>query len=314
MIRADSMIISVTGANGFLGRHIIQAAIRREWTVNAIVRRTDTAQLVESIGAKPHIIPDLTPKALGPIIRESNAILHFIGITEGDPADFDRINFGLAKIVLETAIQHDIGRIITPSGLGVDHYGKKPWATNPYFESKMKIEQLFQAQDHPFVIFRPSYILGPGDELLPYMMQDLLNGTIKIAGDGTKPMQPIFVKDASEIFLNAAAGKGLTNEIYDLVGPEIITMNQLIDRVVAVMRQQGLRVPAYRVVHVPLDQASEILGLSQEDVDVTQCDILGDNNPIQRDFEIKLTPLDTAIEAVVRVVQETPSKKDHDIK
>ncbi|MFQ6126098.1 MAG: hypothetical protein ACE5R6_16040 [Candidatus Heimdallarchaeota archaeon] len=51
-------------------------------------------------------------------------MLHFIGITKDDPADFDRINVGLAKIVLETAILHKIGRIITPFSLGVDHYGK----------------------------------------------------------------------------------------------------------------------------------------------------------------------------------------------
>ncbi|MFQ6126099.1 MAG: hypothetical protein ACE5R6_16045 [Candidatus Heimdallarchaeota archaeon] len=52
----------------------------------------------------------------------------------------------------------------------------------------MKIEQLFQTHDYPFVIIRPSYILGPGDELLPYMVQDLLKETIKLTGDGTKPM------------------------------------------------------------------------------------------------------------------------------
>jgi len=312
MKNTDSLTISITGSNGFLGRHTVQATIRRGWMVNAIVRRLPAAQLVASLGATPHILSPITSDGLSPIIQDSDAILHFIGITGGDPSDFDRINVGSAKIVLETAIHVGVGRVITLSGLGVDQYGNKPWATNAYFASKLKIEQHFQAHKHPWIIFRPSYILGPGDELLPYLVEELLAGTVYVAGDGNKPMQPIFVDDATEIFLKAAEGKGQTNQIYELVGPEIITMNELIDRVVVTMHQCGLVIPKYTVKHIPLDQAAAILELSQEDVDVTQSDILGDNTLIQSDFGIELSSLDTAIEAVVRTVKESRLLQNHD--
>lgn len=305
MKSTNVLTISVTGANGFLGRHTIQAAIRLGWIVNAIVRRPEAAQLVASLGANPHILPSLTIKGLSSIVQDNDAILHFIGITGGDPDDFNRINVGSAKMVLEAAIRSGAGRVITTSGLGVDQYGKKSWATNEYFASKVKIEQYFRAHNHPWIIFRPSYILGPGDEILPYLVEELLAGTVYVAGDGNKPMQPIFVKDTTKIFLNAAEGKGRTNQIYDLVGPEIITMNGLIDRVVEIMRRCGLKLPKYSIKHIPLNQAAAILELSQEDIDVSQSDVLGDNAKIQSDFGIELSPLDAAIEAVVRSIQVT---------
>ncbi len=39
-------------------------------------------------------------------------------------------------------------------------------------------------------------------------------------------------------------------------------------------------------------KASEILGLSKDEIDITLCDVLGDSGPLMHDFRVALTSLD----------------------
>jgi NADH dehydrogenase len=184
--------------------------------------------------------------------------------------------------------------------LGVDQYGLKSWATNGYFLSKRQIEVMCKSQPIPFVIFRPSYILGPGDELIPFLVHDILQGRVLVAGQGDCPMQPIYVQDAATAFIHAVTGHGTPNQIFDLVGPEVITFTQLISRVATVMEQEGYTLPEFTIQHIPLQDASDIMGLAQEEIDVMLSDAIGDPIPLLKDLNISLTPLDTAIQEAVR--------------
>ncbi len=40
--------LAITGANGYLGKHTIKAAIQKGWQVVGVVRRDDAAKEVES--------------------------------------------------------------------------------------------------------------------------------------------------------------------------------------------------------------------------------------------------------------------------
>jgi nucleoside-diphosphate-sugar epimerase len=292
--------IAITGANGFLGSNVIMTAIQRGWTVRAIVRRSAAAKYVETLGAESFIVPELNTDELDSIVQGCDAILNFIGITSGTAQDFDRINVGSVKIILNTAIQAKIPRVVLPSGLGVEEVGKKWWANNNYFRSKLKIEEVCRSSRQEHIIFRPSYILGPGDELLPTMVQNALQGVIPIIGNGNLPFQPIFIEDAAKMFLNAAIGYGTLNTIYDLVGPEIISMEILVNRVIKIMHEIGILLGDVRIEHIPIDQAAIKLGISREDIDVTQCDVLGDTLPVVTAMQVNLTPLDTALNVAIK--------------
>lgn len=64
------------------------------------------------------------------------------------------------------------------------------------------------------MIFRPSYIVGSGDELLPNLVNSILQGRVFVAGEGNTPMQPIFVQDATTAFLGAVMGLGEENSVF----------------------------------------------------------------------------------------------------
>lgn len=292
--------IAITGANGFLGRYTTRIAVQRGFHVTGVVRRPDAAETVVEAGGEPVVVRDFDRRQLTAAFAGCEAVIHLVGIVNEWYATFEAVNVRGTRRVLASAAASRVARFVTPSGLGVDQYGVRPWATNGYFASKRAIERLCREQPLPFVVFRPSYILGPGDELLPGLVDAIRHGAVSVAGAGDTPMQPLFVGDAATAFLRAATGIGRVNAIYDLVGPEPITYTQLVPRVAAIMAEEGFAVPPYVVTHVPLDRAADTLGLAPEEVDVAQSDVVGDPAPVARDFRLALTPLDAAIRAAVR--------------
>lgn len=292
--------IAITGANGFLGRHCVRKAVEEGLTVKGVVRRTEAAKVVEAHGGIPVIVQKLRVDGLVEAFAGCQGVLHLVGIVNERYSSFQEVNVQGTRTVLYSALRSGIQYFVTPSGLGVDQYGLKSWATNGYFLSKHQIEAMCRSQPIPFVIFRPSYILGPGDELIPFLIHDILDGKVLVAGRGDRPMQPIYVQDAGTAFIHAVTGQGPRNQIYDLVGPEVITFTQLINRVAATMEKEGYDLPEFTIEQVPLQDASNVMEIAQEEIDVMLSDSIGDPSPLCNDFNLSLTPLDMAIQAAVR--------------
>ncbi|MFX1532564.1 MAG: 7-cyano-7-deazaguanine synthase, partial [Promethearchaeota archaeon] len=295
----DSKILAITGANGFLGKHTIEAAISKGWDVIGIVRREEAAKEVESLGAKAVIIKKFNIDSLKKILVGCKAVIHFRGVVCGSKELFDTINVEGMRILVNVAREIDLPRIIFPSGLGVDLYGKVEWATNEYFRSKKEAERILKEGKVCYTIFRPSYILGPHDELIPDLIEQIGEGVIQIAGNGDIPMQPVFVKDATNAFLTAAEGKGGDNQIFDLVGPKVIDMCTLIDMVVENMSNLGFNIPPPRIQNIPYNEAADKLDICKEMIDVMRCDITSDGSIVAKALGFQLTNLNEAVKASI---------------
>jgi 7-cyano-7-deazaguanine synthase len=291
--------LAITGANGYLGKHTIKRAIQKGWQVIGIVRRDDAAKEIESLGAKAIIIKDFNLDNLKKALDGSKAVLHFRGVVCGSEELFNKVNIEGMRVLVEAAYEVKVSRIIFPSGLGVDKYGKEDWATDAYFYSKNEAEKILIQGKVPYIIFRPSYILGPHDELIPEMINQIGKGVVDVAGDGTIPMQPIYVKDAVEAFLAAADGEGQNNNIYDLVGPKIINMIDLIGMVVENMIHLGFNIPYPRINKIKFEDAPEQFGICKEMIDVMRCDITSNGNIVAEALGYKLSALEDTIKAAV---------------
>ncbi len=293
------MQLSIVGANGFLGKHTIQKAIQQGWAVKAIVRREEVIKEIEGLGAKAYVIKDFDVNALKDVFQDCKAVIHFANIVCGSKIQFEKVNIEGARAITSAASEVGVERTIYPSGLGVDKYNTVNWASNDYFRSKWSAEHIFREGKVPYVIFRPSYILGPNDELVPDLIKQIASGTVKVAGDGTIPMQPIFIENATDAFLAAAGGKGKSNVIYDLVGPKIINLIQLIQIIVSLINEMGFRVPYPRIQQVSFENAAVELGICKEMVDVMRCNITSDGSVAAKALDFELSPLEVAIKATV---------------
>jgi 7-cyano-7-deazaguanine synthase len=163
----------------------------------------------------------------------------------------------------------------------------------------MEAERILKESKVSYTIFRPSYILGPNDELIPDLIEQIGNGTVFIAGNGDIPMQPIYVEDAINGFLSAAENKAEESRIFDLVGLNTTNMLDLVNLIVESMKKMGFNLPYPRIQHIPYAQAPEQLEICKEMIDVMKCDILSDGNIFSDIFGFKLSPLNKAVDAAV---------------
>lgn len=298
--------IVVTGANGFVGRHVVQAAAARGWEAVGIVRHGEGARIVREAGGRPRLMPGLEAEPLAAAFEGARAVVHLAQIgAERGVATYEGVNLGGVRAVLEAMRRAGVPRIVFLSGLGVAHYGMTERCTNRYFLSKLTCEVELFRSDRESVVFRPSYILGPGGELIRGLLREMAEGEVERVGDGRYRLQPILVRDAAALILAAAEREGRHPAAYDLVGPEPLTYASFLDRVAAVARKHG-KGGAYRVREIAAAEAARQAAaggyreMLPDQLDCLLCDEVSDPRPLEALLGGFLTPLDDALAAAIR--------------
>jgi nucleoside-diphosphate-sugar epimerase len=298
----------LTGANGFVGRQLILAASAERWDVAGIVRSSAGARLVAEAGGRPIQQPGLDVAALREAFAGAQAIVHLAQIGSERPgATFQAINVEGTRVVAAAARAAHVPRIVYFSGLGIAHYGQWPRCTNAYFLSKLTAEAALLEAGLEVAIFRPSYIIGPGDAWAPMLLKQMADGEVERVGDGRYRMQPIAVRDAARLVLAAAAGPSPRHRVFDLVGPEAVACQAFYERLGLVARREG-KAGDWRIREVPVAEADRAAraggyrGMGRDELDCLLCDEVGDPRPLEALLGAFLTPLDDAIAAAVRGV------------
>ena len=219
--------LALTGAGGFVGRHVISAAAAEGWDVAGIVRSAEAARTVTYAGGVPVMVPALTAEALAPAFAGAAAVVHLAQIgSETKGQTFDAVNVEGTRAVAAAARAAGVPRVVYFSGLGVAHYGMAPRTTNRYFLSKLRAEAALFESGLEALVFRPSYIVGPRDGLVTSLLKQMAEGEVEQVGDGAYRMQPIAVRDAAAAVVAGAAGPTPApapgrgpHRVFDLVGP-----------------------------------------------------------------------------------------------
>jgi nucleoside-diphosphate-sugar epimerase len=305
---------AVTGASGFVGRQVLRHASALGHEVVGVVRSEEKAGVVRAAGGRAVVVPALSPSGLAAAFTGCRAVVHLAQIgAERAGATYEAVNVAGTQAVVAGAREAGIQRVVFFSGLGVAHFGQRPRCTNRYFLSKLEAELILYRSGLEVVVFRPSYIVGPGDAFVPGVLRALLGGGVERPGDGRYRLQPIAVRDAAEIALSALErrapppihGDGPGPAVYDLVGPEPVSYQQFLERLAGVARAQG-KGAELKVVEVPLTEVDEKARaggwhrLPPDALDCLLCDEVGDPGPLEALLGRFLTPLDEALAAVVR--------------
>ena len=278
------MLIAVTGATGFVGRHIAAVLTRRGHAVRALVRRPIQARTLVSLGVElvPGDLADVA--ALTTLTRGAHAVVHLVGIiVEKGPATFHAVHVDGTRRVVEAARQAGIERFVHMSAVGArDERG-----ATPYHRTKWHAEQLVRASGLSHAVFRPSIISGP--ESAPIRTLARLHRwspVVPVFGDGRFPTQPVWVEDVALAFALSVEQPSLSG-VFELGGPQVLTYEEFL---LAIGRAAGHPRP---LVHMPLALARAAAGAF---------DLLGAAAPLTSDqlqmlVEGSATP-DNAIESV----------------
>lgn len=298
--------LAVTGANGFVGRHLTRLAADTGWEVVGLVRSEDAARAVVEAGGRPLVVGALEVEPIARALSGAHAVVHLAQVgSERGGATFESVNIEGTRAVVEAAGKAAVRSCVLFSGLGVSHYGMTRRCTNRYFLSKLAAEVALYRSPLEAVVFRPSYILGAGNSLLPVLLRDLAAGEVEFPGDGLYRMQPIAVADAASAVLASLDRSGSGPAVFDLVGPEPISYVDFVGRVARQARAQGLEA-AYRIRTTPVDDADRqaasggYQGMLTEELDCMLCDEVSDPKPLEGLLGRRLAPLDEALAVAMR--------------
>lgn len=168
----DRITVLVTGADGFIGRHLVPYLASLGYKVMA-ASRTEFAVERESIAAVQ--LPDLSAAFdWDPLLQQCDAIVHLAGIAHkfADDVSYDRVNYRATEALAHAASRRGkhlvfVSSIAAQSGSFSDYElteDSVPRPTNSYGRSKLAAEQSVRAAKAPFTILRPVVIYGDGEK------------------------------------------------------------------------------------------------------------------------------------------------------
>jgi NADH dehydrogenase len=236
-------MIFITGATGFVGRNLMEALKEEHPRIRCLVRDDRKAETIRSLGCEV-VIGDITdPSSLEGALDDVETVVHLVGIIEerGD-ATFKIVHVdGTANLISES-IRKGVKRIFYQSALGSDI--NSPFN---YLKTKAEAEEIVKSSGIPFIIFRPSLIVGEGDGFTEKMIQLLSAGpVVPVPGSGNAKFQPVYIKDWCKCFLKAIERKISTGITYEFGGPEHLTYNEILKMI---MKALDIR---KQIVHIPM--------------------------------------------------------------
>jgi uncharacterized protein YbjT (DUF2867 family) len=233
-------MILVTGASGFVGRHVVRELATSGTRVRAMVRTARGASVLEGIDCEL-VRGDVTdPASLRAAARGMRTIVHLVSIIEGSPASFERVMATGTGNLVEAARETAVRRIVLMSALGTG-----PGATVPYFRAKWAAEQAVSSSGVEHVVLRPSFVFGTDGGALPRFLRIArLAPVTPVIGPGTQRVQPIWVSDLVRAVALAVEADD-TGAPVELGGPEAVTWSELWRRLKVAL---GTRRPT---LHVP---------------------------------------------------------------
>lgn len=246
--------IAVTGATGFVGRYVVRELLRRRYRVRALARSLEAAAETLPAGQIEVVQGDvLDGKSPAELLRGADACIHLIGIIretraggrDARPAaaaqTFEKMHVGATRAVVNACHEAGVRRFLHMSALGASPDGKAK-----YQRTKYEGEQIVRRSGLEWTVFRPSIIHGAESELvemlkcmasgqqapwyfMPYFSREVADESVPLGPTKSESakIQPVAVEDVAWCFGEALEKRASIGEVYNLVGPDVLTWPEL---------------------------------------------------------------------------------------
>lgn len=252
-----SRLATVFGGSGFLGRHIVRALVRRGWRIRVAVRRPDLAFFLQPIGGVGQIEPVQAnlryPDSIAAALEGAEMAINVTGVkAEHGAQTYRAVHIDGAAALAKAAKAAGVETYAHVSGIGAD-----PQSSSAFIASKGLGEQATLAEYPNATILRPSVVFGPEDDFFNrFGALSRYFWVLPLFGGGQTNLQPVYVGDVARAVAAALAGETKPGAIYELGGPEVLTLREAAQRALAAVDRRRL------LVGVPLGPARLVASLT----------------------------------------------------
>lgn len=264
--------VIVTGATGFIGRHVSQHLVASGAEVRAIVRPESTHMAPAGVAT---VRTPLESSALEAAFKGADVVVHLAGVISAvRPQTYTNVNVEGARAVA-TAARQAGARLIHISSLaaagpapaGAPHReDDPPHPITPYGRSKLAGEGVVASTPGlRWTILRPAVVYGPGDRALFPLFRMAECGVLPLLGRPDAAYTFVHVSDVVRA-IDAAIERQRDGEIFFVGHPLPVTAAELLERIRSVVGRRVLVIrvprPVVRAAAVACDMAGRIAGRS----------------------------------------------------
>src|SRR4051795_5194247 len=227
-------LITVFGGSGFLGRYVVRALCKRDYRIRIAVRRPELAghlQPAGKVGQIHAVQANLRhPASVAAAMRGASVAINLVGVlAESGAQTFDAVQARGAETVAKAAAAAG-ARMVHVSAIGAD--ARSP---SRYARAKAAGEKAVLSAVPSATIMRPSVVFGPEDQFTNrFAALARMSPVLPLIGGGKTRMQPVFVGDVATAVADAVDGKARAGATYELGGPEVLTMREIMEAIMKI--------------------------------------------------------------------------------
>jgi len=231
-------LVTVFGGSGFLGRSVVRALAKRDYRIRVAVRRPELAGYLQPLGrvGQIHAVQANLryPSSVEAAMRDSHVAINLVGIlAESGAQTFDAVQASGAGAVAKAAAAAS-ARMVHVSAIGADENSPSRYAQAKAAGEKAVFSALPSA-----TIMRPSIVFGPEDQFSNrFAALARISPALPLIGGGLTRLQPVYVGDVATAVADAVDGKAKPGAIYELGGPEVLTMREIMEIILSITERK----------------------------------------------------------------------------
>ncbi len=216
-------MILVTGASGFLGRHLLARLQALGHPVRGMVRTARACADLRARGYDAIVAEGLEAASFRAATRGIETVCHLIQhlAPAGGCEHYER---RVATNLLTACRTNDIRRIIT-----VNRLGATSDARHPHFSARFLAERLLRESDLAVTVFRAGLVLGESNPLLSFFRRAAALPVTIIPSWGATRVEPIHVDDLLAYIIASIEHPGTYHRTFDVGCEDVTTYRNLIE-------------------------------------------------------------------------------------
>jgi len=235
-------LVTVFGGSGFLGRNVVRALAKRDYRIRVAVRRPELAGHLQPLGrvGQIHAVQANVryPASVEAAMRDSHVAINLVGILAKSGAQtFDAVQVRGAEAIAKAAAGAGASMV------HVSAIGASERSSSQYARTKANGEKAVLAALPSATIMRPSVVFGPEDQFTNrFAGLARMSPALPLIGGGTTKMQPVYVGDVATAIAGAVDGKAKAGATYELGGPEVLTMREIMEAILEIIDRDRMLV------------------------------------------------------------------------